>query len=63
MKQTSIAVKEDLMMRLNRLKYQWGYKTIDQTIRHILEIKTPNLSPKEVKEVKKNLAGSSGGEE
>ncbi len=44
MKITTIRVKEDLKMRLNRLKYTYNYSTIDQVIRHLLEIKTPPLT-------------------
>jgi hypothetical protein len=44
MKITTIRLGEDLLLRLNRLKYQWGYKTLDHVIRHLIDIKTPPLT-------------------
>lgn len=41
---TSVRVKEDLKMRLNRLKYQFGYSNIDQLIRRLIELATPQLN-------------------
>jgi len=37
MKHTSIRVKEDLKMRLNQLKYKFGYETVDAVIRKLLQ--------------------------
>ena len=38
MKTTTITVQEDLSIRLNQLKYKFGYKTVDSVIRRLLEI-------------------------
>ena len=38
MKETSIKVKEDLALRLNRLKYYWQLKSLDAVIRRLIEI-------------------------
>ena len=38
MKKTSIKIKEDLALRLNRLKYTWQLKSLDAVIRKLIEI-------------------------
>lgn len=38
MKLSAIKIPEDLLMRLNRIKYQWGYKTQGEVIRRLIEI-------------------------
>ena len=43
MKTSTIRVKEDLKMRLNQLKYKFGYETADAVIRKLLQ-QTNNLS-------------------
>jgi len=44
MKKTAIKIGEDLLMRINRLKYQWGYKTQEQVLRRLIELKTPPIT-------------------
>ena len=44
MKITAIKIKEDLLMRINRLKYQWGFKTQEDVIRHLIELTTPEIN-------------------
>lgn len=40
MKSSTIRLGEDLRMRLNKLKYQFGVKTVDAVIRKLLEMTT-----------------------
>jgi len=38
MRKSAIKLDEDIVRRLNRIKYQWGYKTQSQVIRKLIEI-------------------------
>jgi len=38
MKQSAIKLPEDIIMKVNRLKYQWGCKTQAEVIRKLIEM-------------------------